>query len=104
MARFRVTYQTVTEESAEHGDYAESGFAHPRGWRFPVSDPGPHEITLREAVQIAGGPFEDCGRWFSTVDADTNYRTGEDTYYSIHPPEAITPASYARLRRILGIR
>lgn len=112
-ARFRVTYDTVTEESAELGDYAESGFAAPGGWKFPVEDPGPHEVTLKEAIGICGmyarsrgpiGGFEDSGSWFSTIDADTNYRTGEDTRYNLHPPDTITGASYRRLARVLGTR
>jgi hypothetical protein len=100
-ARFRVTYDITTPESAEQGDYAESGFAHPGGWKYPATDPGPHEMTLREAIRTAGGGFEDCGRWWSTTDPSQNYRTGEDTYYSIHPPRDITPASYRRITRLL---
>ena len=104
-AYFRVTYDVVTPESAENGDYADSGFAAPGGWKFAADDPGPHEMTLREALDTCGmhggGGFEDSGRWFSTVDPDVNYSTGEDTRYSIHPPRNITPASYARLRRYL---
>lgn len=59
----------------------ERGFAHYGGWKFPADDPGPHEMTLREAIDIAGGPFENSGRWWSTIDASQNYRTGEDTYF-----------------------
>jgi hypothetical protein len=107
--RFRVTYDITTPESAEQGDLADSGFAHPGGWKFPADDPGPHEMTLREAIEACGLypsrrgglGFEDCGRWFATVDADQDYRTGEDTRYAIHPPRTITRASYRRLRRYL---
>lgn len=110
-ARFRVTYDVVTPESAEHGDTADAGFAHPGGWRYPADDPGPHELTLREAIETCGfyprarragmGGFENSGSWFSTIDPDQNYSTGEETRYSIHPPRTISPASYARLRRYL---
>jgi hypothetical protein len=103
--RFRVTFDVATPESAEHGDVADSGFAHPGGWKYPVDDPGPHEMTLREAINACGfcggGGFEDSGSWFTTADPDVDYRTGEDTSYSIHPPRAITPSSYARIRRLL---
>jgi hypothetical protein len=99
--KFRVTYDITTEESAEQGDYAESGFAAPGGWTFPADDPGPHEMTLRDAISIAGTGLEDCGRWFSSSDAHTDYRTGEETRYSVHPPRNITRASYRRLARLL---
>lgn len=109
--RFRVTFDVVTPESAEHGDTADNGFAAPGGWKFSADDPGPHEMTLREAISTCGfypaarsagmGGFEDSGSWFSTIDADQNYRTGEETRYSLHPPENITPSSYGRLRRYL---
>lgn len=98
--RFCVTYDVITPESAEDGDSADRGFASPGGWR--------HDdralMTLREALSVAGGPFEDSGSWWSTIDADTDYRTGEDTFYAIHPPQNVTRASYARVSRLLGAR
>ena len=101
---FRVTYDVTTPESAENCEYAESGFAMPGGWRYPVTPGKPHaedySMTLREAVDLAGGGFEDSGRWF-TCYPETNYRTGERTSYSIHPPRNITPASYRRVARLL---
>jgi hypothetical protein len=101
-AYFRVTFETVTAESAEQGDFEDSGFAAPHGWKFPVSDPGPHEMTLREAIDTAGGPFDNSGRYWSTVDAQQDYSSGESTFYNIHPPSHITPASYKRVSRLLG--
>jgi hypothetical protein len=108
-AFFRVTYDVVSPESAEHGDTCDNGFAAPGGWKFPVDDPGPHEMTLREAIETCGfyprakgiSGFENCGRWFSTIDPDQNYQTGEDTRYAIHPPRNITASSYKRLSRYL---
>ena len=103
-ARFTVTYDIVTPESAEDGDVAEAGWAAPGGWKFDVDDTGPHALSLREALDTAGGyrgGFYDSGRWFDKIDSDTDYRTGAETRYSLHPPENITPASYARLRRYL---
>jgi hypothetical protein len=105
--RFSVTYEITTPESAEAGDAAEAGFASSGGWK--------HDdralMDLRSAISNCGyypraarpgcGGFEDCGRWFATLDADQNYRTGEETRYALHPPADITPASYARLRRYL---
>ena len=94
MAAFNVTYETITPESAEHGDAADRGFTR-------------EGVSLAEALAAIGfgrrdrGGFEDNDRWFSTADPDRDYREGSETYYAIHPPETITPASYARVRRIL---
>jgi hypothetical protein len=98
MTAFRVTYDIVTPESAEHGDTAEAGYYSRGGWK----QDDPSEWTLRQVVsQFGRGSLEDSGSWFSTVDSDTNYRTGEETSYAVHPPRTITAASYERVRRIL---
>jgi hypothetical protein len=87
--KFNVTYEIVTPESAENGDFEETG--------FELKD-----ATLREAVGIVGRrSCEDSGRWFTQADGSTDYRTGANTRYSLHPPDSITASSYARLRRIL---
>jgi len=103
VAKFRVTYEIVTPESAEDGEAAESGYASPGGWKHD----DPADLTLREAIRVCGfyrggGGFEDCGSWFVTIDADEDYRTGEHTTYSVHPPDSITPSSYRRLRYLTG--
>jgi hypothetical protein len=104
MARFSVTYDVVTEDSARDGDVAESGFASPGGWKHDDRS----LLTLREAIAATGRyysrhgcGFEDGGCAFYTSDSDTNYRTGEDTSYAIHPPRTITASSYRRVSRIL---
>lgn len=110
---FHVTYEIITPESAEHGDAAERGFVLDNGWHELLPDdvcgPGAGKIMaacgmrLREAANLVGC-VEDCGAWFCESDDRQNYRTGEATRYSLHPPENITAASYRRLRRVLGIR
>jgi len=98
---FRVTYEVVTEESAEEGDYAESGFYSRGGWKHD----DPSDWTLHDLVsQFGRYSLEDGGRSFYSVDSEPNYLTGEDTSYAVHPPEGITAASYARVRRILAVR
>ena len=97
MAAFRVTYEVVTHESAEHGDAEDRGYYSRGGWKHD----DPSEWTLAEVISEFGrGGFEDSGSWFTTVDARINYATGAHTTYGVHPPN-ITPASYARIRRIL---
>lgn len=93
---FRVTYEIVTPESAEHADADERGFVAPGEWRGDE----PVWMTLREAMRLAR-PQQDCGLWFSEVDGRVDYRTGAVETRSIHPPANITASSYARLARLL---
>jgi hypothetical protein len=98
---FCVTYDIVTPESAEVGDVAESGYYSRGGWKHD----NPSEWTLQEIVSEFGlNSCEDCGNWFATIDPSIDYRTGVETSYSVHPPDGITRASYARLTRILAYR
>jgi len=96
---FRVTYDIVTYESAEHGDTAEAGFVQPGGWHTEDSE----SLSLREAANLVGN-LEDSGSWFTEIDGTEDYRTGAVERRSLHPPRNITTASYARLKRVLGIR
>jgi hypothetical protein len=76
-----MTYDTVTPESAEEGDFADHGFAAPGGWEFSIADeafearcerdgrekaladmtPAPEEFdSIEEAIDFLKdyGPFE----------------------------------------------
>ena len=96
---FSITYETVTPESAEDGDYAESGFL-------------AEGVTFREVMDelrwYRGGYAEaDCypvhnPRRFTFVGADEDYSTGAVTSYSLHLPEHITPASRMRIARLIN--
>lgn len=102
-ARFRVTYDIVTPESAIHGDTAENGFIDALGKRIPalIGKPTPGvEMTLREALALAS-PDSDCGRWITESDGRLDHATGATETRSIHPPSNITPASYRRLLALM---
>lgn len=98
---FSVTFETVTPESAEHGDFEDSGF---------VSE----NVSLREAVETLGygnGRVEaNCypvnlhcvPRWFTAYQTSENYTTGETENRSLHLPDNITPSSALRIARLLG--
>lgn len=107
MQKFRVTYEIVTPESAEHGDTEECGFVAYGGWRVSLEESkacaDAIELDLRGALDLCN-PDCDCGAWFSESDGREDYRTGERETRSLHPPRNITAASYGRLRRLLGIR
>jgi hypothetical protein len=79
--KIQMTYEVVTPESAEDGDFADHGFAEPGGWTYSIADesfeercksvgrdqalkdmtPEPEEFdTVAEAVEFLShyGPFE----------------------------------------------
>jgi len=99
MNGFSIAYETITPESAEAGDIADSGFV-------------AVDLDFREAVDelrwYRGGPVEaDCypvrnPRWFTFIGASENYTTGAVTSYSLHIPPHITEASRQRIARLLG--
>ena len=100
MGKFRVSFSIVTPESAKLGDYAEHGFLLPGEWRESAETSEDVTMSLREAMRLAY-PQEDSGAWWQEVDGREDYATGAREYRAIHPPSTITPASYARVTRLL---
>jgi hypothetical protein len=109
--QFHVTYQIVTPESAKHADAAERGFLSASGVLIELP-PGccgaaagkvkdECAMTLQEAVNLIGC-VEDVGTWFVETDGRNDYASGQNMCCSLHPPDNITAASYARLSRWLG--
>jgi hypothetical protein len=125
---FRVTWETVTDESAAEGDAAARGFADRHGGLFPLDSPRhrvPDAMPLREALDVlaleaepwrnleavetdSSGP--DAGaRWISAIwridgPADglpggTDESPVRSVTLSIHFPETMTGASRARVCR-----
>lgn len=75
-----VTYDVVTPESAEHGDFADSGW---------TVEKEPH--TLRDALSVLRryGPYDSVSDTYNGVsmyesDADVDFRTGAATRYCVH--------------------
>lgn len=102
--KFRVTFDTVSPESATEGEFEEPGFIEPGNWRLSLGNESPEGMTLREALRLVGPGFVDAGRWFVESEATSDYRTGTEETRSLHPPRNITRASYARLARLLRAR
>jgi len=102
MATFNVTYDIVTPESAEYGDCEESGFID-------------CNMTLRDAIDtlvstrtnrvdgVTGVDTSESGRDFRwiTVYNGMEYETGAQESRSLHIPDHITPASRARILRLV---
>jgi hypothetical protein len=106
MAGFRVTYEIWDHESLDIGETDERGFVLPGEWKTDIETAladkdSDYSMTLREAIDLIGC-VENSGEWFSEVDENrVDYATGAVEMRSLHPPRNITPASYARLVRVL---
>lgn len=114
---FRVTYETVTAESAEQGDCAESGWLDWLG--SPVDQCLDSVWDLRDlADRLTGCSAEGDGdrvpRWI-TLDPGTDFwltpfwrdLAGEGALgvtASVHRPDWITDSSWIRVCRMLGWR
>lgn len=96
--RFNVTYETITHESAESGEYESTGFE-------------AENISLRDALSLIGGceggieanewPVRNP-RWFTFCKQNEDYSTGEITNMSLHLPDHITRSSRVRIARLIG--
>ena len=84
-------FETVTPESAEHGDFDSHGFILPGFWK--VTDIMNYERQqwkigdlhhLISFAQSLGITETDGADWAYSVDPDINYQTGEETTYSMH--------------------
>ena len=99
MPKFNVTYEIVTEESAEHGDADERGF---------ISQ----DVSLRQALEDVfktrtshcdgiTGIEDNNGAWF-TVYNGMEFLTGAHESRSIHMPDNITGSSISRIAKLMG--
>lgn len=76
------TYQTITPESAEDGDFADSGF------EFENVEYTFRELVgeMREYLETSSYPLSNGENdfWVSSGFETTDYATGEETSYSLH--------------------
>ena len=95
--KFHVTYQIVTQESAEQGEAAERGFID-KDLDLRVSV----DAVFRTRTLFVGGysTIYD-GRSF-TVDNGMEFLTGAFESRTLHRTRGVTDASWARLCRLLG--
>lgn len=105
MIQFTITYEIITEASAEDGEAADAGFVAER-------------LNLREALGYVTAT-ESChcsqsgveasdsrveqARWI-TVYNGANYLSGNCENRSLHIPETVTASSRRRIARLLGVR
>jgi hypothetical protein len=100
------TYQTVTPESAEHGDFDSHGFIEPGMWKYDVDNYDRNIwkqgdlaglIDFAQSLGIAKHPDAD---WAYSIDGYTDYETGENTIYAMHI-DGCTEASKQRIFALL---
>ena len=97
-------YCTVTPESAENGDFEDTGFTD--GGRNRLSTPkefiSDDMISLYYAVKhaIDLGINTWVGNWFESGSSIIDYSTGEEISYSMHI-EGFSPGETSHIKRIL---
>ncbi len=100
MNNFNVTYNIVTPESAEVGDYAESGFLLENcSLRDAFNEICNHGYITASCSPYHPGPHV----WFS-AQGEQDYRDGSEEERSLHCPKNITNASHRRIARLLGVK
>ena len=105
-ARFNVTYEILSEESAEQGDSDERGFIC-------------QSVTLREAAKavhetrtchVGGVECIEPDSWpaarvrWITVSNSMEFLTGEYESRSLHIPDTVSASSSRRIARLVGAR
>jgi hypothetical protein len=101
-ARFNVTYDIVTQESAEDGDFDESGMI-ARGATLreavkAVRQTRTNRVDGVEAVEAQGGI---AGYHVVTIINGMEFETGAYESRSLHIGPDVTPASAARIVRLV---
>lgn len=97
MAVFMLTFETITPESAEHGEAADSGVLY-------------EAMSLREAVEtMASADYIEanewpvqCPHWVTGYTTHENYRTGERQNLTLCFPKHLTASTRRRIVRLLG--
>jgi hypothetical protein len=102
---FSVTYETVTEESAEQGDFEEIGFYSQNvSLRDAIKDvmsTRTNRVDGVERIEPSDSRVEHA-RWI-TVHNGMEYETGARESRSLHFPDNLSGSSRRRIARLLGV-
>ena len=102
MLKFNVTFERITDESAEHGDAEERGFI-------------AEDCRLRDALHLAGQSLRGyvevvepsdssrMARWFTWF-CGRHWHDGDFTNLSLHIPDSVTASSRKRIAKLIGAR
>ena len=107
MYRFSVTYEIVTQESAEHGDHDEIGFiVQEESFReafASVQETRTNRVGGIASMEADNGTADEDSRWL-TIGNAMEYETGAYESRSFHFPESLSGASRVRIARLLGFK
>lgn len=96
---FNITYEITTPESAENGDFEETGFIiQDASFKEAMEELRWHRGCYVEANEY---PVRDP-RWFTFYETGVDYQTGATTNLSLHLPANITASSARRIARLIG--
>ena len=104
MALFNVTYEIITEESAEEGDAEERGFIArqvPLMLAIRMASDTESSSCSRECVECDEWPVQ-APRWI-TVYNGRDCITGSVENRSLHMPGHLTPSTRRRIARLMGL-
>ncbi|WP_414464375.1 hypothetical protein [Hyphomicrobium sp. DY-1] len=99
--KFNVTFERITDESAEIGDVEGSGFvAEGCSLRDAVHFV---EQSLRGDTEVIEPSDSDVGsaRWFTWL-GGRHHADGDFTNVSLHMPDSVTASSRKRIGRLVG--
>jgi len=104
MVKFDITYEIVTQESAEHGDVDDQGYIAQGLTLREAIDTLFETRTSRcsgvECIEPSCSDIKDT-RWF-TVRNGMEYETGAYESRSLHMPDHVTGSSRHRIARLIG--
>jgi len=97
---FNVTYDIVTPESSEHGDYAESGFiAESATLRHAITELHQTRTCKVDGVSAIETDSIPCS---VRIINGTEFETGAVESRTLHIPCTVSAASARRIARLLG--
>lgn len=107
LPRIRITFETVTPESAEEGDFAETGWVDEEGvvMEDNVVDDAVEFLRSAGCLEPSSSPFQP-GAWYTQADADVNYTTGEhyrESFHLVNFTAEQEQAIYAALHSLRGV-
>ena len=122
-SKFCITYEIITEESAQYGCSAEHGWWLPGHWEYTLEGPngrneqvladakaGHFDLGLRTAIRAARDlgatcEIQTCMDWLSARSVDppydrANIEDGESRFYTFHAT-GCSAGTLARIARLL---
>jgi hypothetical protein len=82
LIHIKISYQTVSPESAKEGDTSDQGWEDEEGENFESPEEAVYWLDKKGVAEASSSQFHP-GIWYSSS-PDVDYGTGEETIYSFH--------------------